>query len=131
MDLKFKQSNIKILESVQGDLMILDPRFGIEMMVTAELLDHAKTDDAKKLHFGRQFVNFLNKQIDARWQLVICDLAKIYQHDEKFFADCQPFVLKRNFRSLRKLEKDIFFWFTNNNQNNKFKINTSNDETKN
>lgn len=113
-NLKFKQTGIRVLQSKDGDLLFADPRFKIDTMVTVELLDKIKDDEKKLLLFARQFVSFLGKHNEARWNAVQKDLAEISGTDVEFASRCEHFVTIGGIESLRKLEKDIYFWKVEN-----------------
>lgn len=130
-NLKFKQTGIRILQSKDGDLLFADPRFKIDTMVTVELLDRTKDDEQKLLLVARQFINFLAKHDEARWNAVQKDLAEISGSDVEFASRCEHFVMVGGLESLRKLEKDIYFWKVENGKvEDRFpsKINTKRDE---
>lgn len=113
-NLKFKQTGIRILQSKDGDLLFADPRFKIDTMITSELLDRSKADEQKLLLFARQFINFLTKHDEARWNAVQSDLAEISGQDVEFASRGEHFVTVGGLESLRKLEKDIYFWKVDN-----------------
>lgn len=124
MDLRFKQTGIKILQSKFGDLLIVDPRFKTETMITKSLIDLTKEDDQKLLIFARQILNFLSKHDTARWEKVEAKLFEIKKTDSDFFKNAFRYVNVKTLENLHKLEKDIYFW--EQNQTNYTKLDAPN-----
>lgn len=106
-DLKLKQNGLRILDSRNGDLMIVNPALNISCLFTIEFINQAKEDPQKMSTLGKKFVEFVEAHTEARWRKVLTELSQIT--DNNFVSKMLPYVTLHTIDALRKIEKDIFF----------------------
>lgn len=114
-DLKLKQNGLRILDSRNGDLMIVDPGRNMSCMFTIEYINQAIEDDQKMARLGKKFIDFVKAHTAARWKSVYNEIAlglisagdNMKEFD--FFHKLQKIALAGGIDSLRKVEKDLYF----------------------
>ena len=114
MDLKFRKSGLRILDSRFGDLLLADSDLNVTCMFTSEFLKQAQNDTHKMAWLGKKLLIFLEKHTAARWRHVEKELEKIT--DTKFTDRMRQFMKKKTIDSLRKIEKEIYFYKKHNHE---------------
>lgn len=97
-----------MLESEAGDIMICDSNLNFDTIIVAEILELAKKDDRLAATLGRQIVNFVVKQREARFKIASQKIGIIERLDRAKASLLANYLSEGN---LRKAEKDIFFFF--------------------
>lgn len=119
-DLKLRQNGLRILDSRNGDLMIVNPALNISCLFTFEFIDQAKEDPQKMATLGKKFVEFVEAHTEARWRKAKKEIFGVKvdangfafllsDDDIAFGKKMQPYFDLHTIDALRKIEKDIFF----------------------
>lgn len=108
---KFKNTGVRILESEDGDILICDTSIKSDTIILRESIRRAKTEPQLAEHIGRQLVNFVHAQRNARKKIAEKKLDLIERFDKRFTDNLRPYLAEDN---LRKVEKDIHFFLNTN-----------------
>lgn len=108
---KFKNVGIRMLESEHGDILICDSNLNFDTIIVKEVIERAKRDDKMASMLGRQIVNFVVKQREARLKIAVARIDVIAKVNPEKARLLNQYVEENN---LRKVEKDVYFFFKNN-----------------
>ncbi len=109
-NLKFKNVNVRMLESKEGDLLLVDLKTGVDTMLAQEFMDMAKDDDQKALMLGKRFLDFVEKHREARWREVKKELEALRKINNDFVTKLTRAYCDGTISDLRNIERAIYFF---------------------
>lgn len=118
----FRLAGARVLESLNGDLMISDRDVEMDMIITNEIMKRAKDDPEKMKLIGEQFVKFYEKYKEERWNKVKLRLVEIGEEDAPWVQYRKNLLTEKTVGNLKILERDIFFWREDHGKNAEDKL---------
>jgi hypothetical protein len=104
----FRNVGARILESENGDFMLCDSTLRFDTIIVREAIESSGSMDSMALMIGKQVVNFLKKQREARFKIAE-EKIKSIEIIDSYKAKLLRIYLKEG--NLRKVEKDVYFFF--------------------
>ena len=120
MNKNFKNSGLILGESEKGDVIIYNQSLKIETIIYRDFLVASIEDNRMSRILARRILAVVDQNNLARWDRVVKNANEIKRSGENgrlFILGLRPHIEARNFHSLRKIEKDIYFFREKNGMN--------------